>query len=54
MPYDQCLGARVDPLSFANLWLEDLRNGQSQYLSMMQQLVEALPKTEDPSSRFAL
>ena len=49
VPYNQCLGARVDPLPFASLWLEDLRNGQSQYLSTMQQLVEALPKTEDAS-----
>ena len=32
----------------------DLRNGQSQYLSTVKQLVDALPKTEDPSSRFAL
>ena len=54
VPYNQCLGARGDPLSFASLQLEDLRNGQSQYLSTMQQLVEALPKTEDPSSRYAL
>ena len=54
VPYNQCLGARVDPFSFASLQLEDLRNGQSQYLSTMQQLVEALSKTEDPSSRYAL
>ena len=32
----------------------DLRNGQSQYLSTLQQLVDALPKTEDTSSRYAL
>ena len=55
VPYNQCLGARVDPLSFfASPRLEDLGNGQSQYLSTMWQLVEALPKTEDPSSHFAL
>ena len=54
VPYNQYLGARVDPLSFTSLRLEDLRNGQSQYLSTMQQLVEALPKTEDPSSLYAL
>ena len=52
--YNQCLGARVAPLSFTSLRLEDLRNEQSQYLSTMQQLVDALPKTEDPSSRYAL
>ena len=54
LPYNQCLGSRVDPLSFANLRLVDLRNSQSQCLSTMQQLVDALPKTEDPSSRYRL
>ena len=52
MPFNQCLGARSDPLSFTSL--EDLRNGQSQYLSTIKQLVDALPKTEDPSSCYAL
>ena len=32
----------------------DLRNGQRQYLGTVKQLVDALPKMEDPSSRFAL
>ena len=54
VPYYQCLGARADPLSFASLRLVDLRNGRSQYLSTLQQLVDALPRTEDPSSRYAL
>ena len=54
VPYNQCLGARSDPLSFASLRLVDLRNGQRQYLSTLQQLVDTLPKTEDPSSRYAL
>ena len=54
VPYNQCLGARADPLSFASLRLVNLRNGRSQYLSTLQQLVDALPKTEDPSSRYTL
>ena len=54
VPYNQCLGVRADPLSIASLRLDDLRNGQSQYLSTMKQLVDALPKIEDPSSRYAL
>ena len=54
VPYNQCLGARADRLSFASLCLEDLRNGQSQYLSTLKQLVDALPKTENPCSRYAL
>ena len=52
--YNQCLGAKEDPLSFASLYLENLRKGRTEYLSTMQQLVDALAKTEDPTSCFAL
>ena len=52
--YNECLGSRATSLSFASLCVVDLRNGQSQYLSTIKQLMDALPKTEDPSSRFAL
>ena len=52
--YNECLVSRSNPLSFANLCVVDLRNGQSQYLSTMKQLMDPLPKTEDPSSCFAL
>ena len=52
--YNQCLGAKEDPLSFASVCLEDLCNGQMEYLSTMKQLVDALPKTENPASCFAL
>ena len=52
--YNQCLRAKEDPLSFASLCLEDLRNGRTEYLTTMKQLVDALPKTENPASRFAL
>ena len=54
VPYNQCLGARTDPLSFSSLYLEDLKSGRSQYLSSMKQLADALAKTENPTSRFAL
>ena len=54
VPYNQCLGACADRLSFASLCLEDLRNGQSQCLSTLKQLVDALPKTENPCSLYAL
>ena len=30
--YNECLGSRATSLSFANLRVVDLRNGQSQYL----------------------
>ena len=52
--YTEAMGPKENPLSFASLQLVDLRNGQSQYLSTMKQFVDALPKTVDPASRFAL
>ena len=52
--YGQCLGAKEEPFAFTSLCLEDLRNGQSQYLITIKQLIDALPKMESPTSRFAL
>ena len=49
--YNDSMGSRENPLSFASLRLVDLRNGQSQYLSTLKQLLDALPKTLDPTSR---
>ena len=54
VPYNQCLGASTDPLSFSSLYLEDLKSGRTQYLSSLKQLADALLKTENPTSRFAL
>ena len=52
--YNECLGRKANPLSFASLRLIDLRNGHSEYLSTIARLVDALPKSMDPASRFAL
>ena len=52
--YNECLGRKANPLSFASLCLVGLRNGHSQYLSTLGQLMDALPKTLDPTSRFTL
>ena len=52
--YTEVLGPKANSFSFASLLLVDLRSGQSQYLSTLKQLANALPKTEDPASRFAL
>ena len=52
--YNDSMGSRENPLSFASLRLVDLRNGQSQYLSTLKQLLGGLPKTLDPASRFTL
>ena len=52
--YNQCLGAKDNPCAFSSVCLENLRNGEREYLSTIEQLVTALPKTEDPNSRLAL
>ena len=52
--YGQCLGHEEDPYSFSSLFLEDLHSGHQEYLVNIQQLVDALPKLLDPTSRFAL
>ena len=52
--FNQCLGAKEDPYSFSSIYLEDLRNGDTEYLSTIQQLIDAIPKTMDPASRFPL
>ena len=52
--YTEALGLKSNPLSFTSLRLVDLRNGRSQYLNILQKLADALPKTEDPETRFAL
>ena len=52
--YNDSMGSKANPLSFASLRLVDLRNGHSQYLSTMGQLIDSLPKTLDPASRFTL
>ena len=52
--YNECLGRKANPLSFASLRLVDLRNSHSQYLGTVVQLMDALPKSMDPASRFAL
>ena len=54
LEFNQCLGAKEEPYSFSSVYLEDLRNGDMKYLSTIEQLVNALPKTMDPASRFAL
>ena len=52
--YRTCLGHLEDPCSFANIYIEDLRNGQKLYIQNIQQIINILPKTTDPDSRFAL
>ena len=55
LKYEQCLGHEGgDPYAFSSLFLEDLRSGKKEYLANIQQLVDALQKSLDPTSHFAL
>ena len=54
LPYRTCLGRLEDPCSFSSIYLEDLRNGQKIYIQNVQQIINLLPKTTDPDSRFTL
>ena len=54
LAFNQCLGSKEDPYSFSSIHLEDLRSGEQEYLITVQQLIDAIPKTTDPASRFAL
>ena len=54
LPFNQCFGSKEDPYSFSSVYLEDLRNGEAEYLTNVQQLIKAIPKTLDPASRLAL
>ena len=54
LAFIQCLGSKEDPYSFSSDHLEDLRSGDMEYLVTVHQLVDAIPKTMDPASRFAL
>ena len=54
LKYGQCLGHEEDPYSFSSPFLEDLHSGCKEYLANIQQLIDALPKSLDPASHFAL
>ena len=49
LAFNQCLG-----YAFSSVHLEDLHSGKTEHLVTVQQLVDAIPKTLDPASRFAL
>ena len=54
LAFNQCLGSKEDPYSFSSVHLEDLCSGDMEYLVTVRQLVDAIPKTVDPASCFAL
>ena len=54
LQYRTCLGRLVDPCTFSSIYLEDFYSGQRTYIKHVQQLVNTLPKSLDPTSRFSL
>ena len=54
LSYDTCLGPTEDPYSFSNVYTEELYSGQRTYVKQVQQIVDLLPRTLDPSSRYTL
>ena len=54
LPYRTCLGRLEDPCTFSSIYIEDLHSGQKTYVKHIQQLINVLPKTVDPNSRFTL
>ena len=54
LSYDTCLGPTEDSFSFSSVYIEELRSGQRTYVKHVQQIVDLLPRTLDPSSRYTL
>ena len=54
LSYDTCLGPTEDSFSFSSVYIEELHSGQRTYIKHVQQIVDLLPRTLDPSSRYTL
>ena len=54
LSYDTCIGPAEDAYNFSSIYIEDLQSGQRTYVKHVQQLVDLLPRTLDPSSRYTL
>ena len=54
LSYDTCLGPTIDPFSFSSVYIEELGSGHRVYIKHVQQIVDLLPRTLDPSSRYTL
>ena len=54
LPYRTCLGRLEDPCSFSGIYIEDLYSDQKTYLKHIQQVIDLLPRTVDPNSRYTL
>ena len=54
LPYRTCLGRLEDPCSFSSIYIEDLYSGKKTYIKHIQQVIDVLPRTVDPNSRYTL
>ena len=54
LSYDTCLGEATDLFSFSSVYIEELGSGHRVYIKHVQQIVDLLPRTLDPSSRYTL
>ena len=54
LSYDTCPGPTEDSFSFSSVYIEELHSGQRTYIKHVQQIVDLLPRTLDPSSRYTL
>ena len=54
LSYDTCIGPTEDAYNFSSIYIEDLQSGQRTYVKHVQQLVDLLPRTLDPSSWYTL
>ena len=54
LSYDTCFGETTDPFSFSSVYIEELGSGHRMYIKHVQQIVDLLPRTLDPSSQYTL
>ena len=54
LSYNTCLGPTEDPYSFSSVYIVELYSGQRTYVKHVQQIIDLLPRTLDPSSRYTL
>ena len=54
LSYDACIGDSEDAYNFSSVYIEDLQTGRRTYIQHVQQILDLLPRTIDPSSRYTL
>ena len=54
LSYDACIGDSKDAYNFSSVYIEDLQTGRRTYIQHVQQVLDLLPRTIDPISRYTL